>query len=122
MGLRYFSKDKSNKSTCGGVLRDSTGELIGVSISNLGGCSVLVVKLLTSCCCRSHPSFSIIKAIHAIHNSTGNVVWNHFLREANQTADRLASYSLHFKIKYKSFYKIVILNTFFKTILNKCLV
>lgn len=114
MGLRYFSKDKSNKSTCGGVLRDSTGELIGVSISNLGGCSVLVVKLLTSCCCRSHPSFSIIKAIHAIHNSTGNVVWNHFLREANQTADRLASYSLHFKIKYKWFYKIVILNIFLR--------
>lgn len=45
------------------------------------------INLLGGVCSNLHPCYNLVREIHVLHANTGNLVWNHVLREANQVVN-----------------------------------
>lgn len=108
--------DAGMYASCGGVLRGDSGQFIVGFSMKLGSCSILTVELwgilhglrlawsrgfrhivvytdskttvslLTDGCCRTHFYYSLVEAIHSVHDGSGSILWKYVPRESNQVA------------------------------------
>lgn len=62
--------------------------------------SLSAITLLNDGCVATHPHKTLVEDIHQIHTSGGEVIWNHVLGEANQTADGLEKHGLALDIDF----------------------
>lgn len=120
--------------TYGGVLRDDLGNFICGYAVNLGSCSILeaelwsilhglsiawnrgfrriqvyldskiAVGLLSEGCYKTNACHALVKAIQDVHAGSGEILWKHTYREANQVADVLAKFGLSLDDQVRFFY------------------
>lgn len=118
---------------CGGVIRDTYGNMIVAFAKHLGDCSslqaelwaifygvqlakdrgfdrlkvesdsMIAINFLNKDCVTSHVCYPLVRAILNICQDGMLVSWSHTLREANQVVDALSKYGLSMNVQFRIF-------------------